>query len=416
MTKKNGKKIKFKKGIFQKLFWFLSLFFILVICFYFGLRYLVISKIYNSNSMMAYEYVIDNFTSEDGFFKDDDVYIFRGLVDNNYIQYGNLLFRIVKIYKDGSMEIILDEGINSLFFNDKYDNYIDSDIHKYLNDKFLDLFDKKDLNKSVICKDIVNDVKEITCNEVDYSSYVKLLMIGDYINSFYEGETYIGNEGEYYWLGNVSDNKVWNTDGVNLSLSDVKKGYKIKPVVTLVNSVKYLGGIGSKDDPIVIKKRGVGLNSYVKIQDDMYVVIDRENNYLKLMMIEGSPFVRDVYSDKLLNKLNDKYYNSLSYKKLLVKYSVNIAEYKKSYTDIKDKKKSVYIGLATISDFKFGVSDYDYLLVNKMNDENIYYYNNGLYSSSLDLARKIRPVIMIKSNNISGGSGTSIDPYIVEVK
>lgn len=416
--KKDGKKrVKFKKGLFQRLFWVISCLFIIVIVGYFLFRFIIVNGIYGNKDMKLSEYIIKNINEDKGLYRDNNLYIFKGNVDSNYIKYENLLFRVVKIYQDGSVEIVMDEGINSLFYNKKYSKYLDSDIHKYLNEQFLDVIDKGDLNKTPICKDIVNSIDKITCNEIDYSSYVKLLQIGDYVNSIKDNETYLGKEGEYYWLGNTTDDKIWNIDGVNLSQSDELKGYKIRPVVTLNEMVKYLSGTGTKDDPIIVKKEEAGIGSYVKIDNDLYMVINKEKNHLKLMRIEDSPLVREVHNKDLIDELNDKYYDSLSYKKKLVKYTISLGDYKNSYKDIKDKKKSVYIGIPTVNDFKVDNNELEYLLINKYDSEEVLYYDKlGLHKSSDKIARKIRPVIMIKKNDISNGNGTIDNPYIVEVE
>ena len=408
------KRIKFKHGLIQRSFWVISVIFLVIVIIYFSIRFVVISKIYSDADMTATEYIFKNFTEDKGLYQDGDLYVFRGNIESNYLRYGNLLFRIVKIYKDGSMEVIMNDGINALYYNDEYSSYLESDIHKYLNDQVLELLDKNDLNRSPICVDIVSDIENITCNQVDYSSYVKLLMVGDYVNSILNEETYIGGEGEYFWLGNVSTDKVWNTDGSKLSLSDVRKGHKIKPVITLNEMVKYLGGRGSKDNPIVVKESVVGINSYVKINNDLYIVIDRDKSYLKMMLVEDSPFVRDTISDNLLEELNNEYYDNLSYKDKLVRYTIDTGKYKKSYNDIVDEKESVYVGIPTISDFK--LDNGDYLLINTFDGENGYYYNNELYLNDVSLARKIRPVVVIKMQEISSGSGLIDDPYIVEVQ
>lgn len=410
------RKVKFKKGIIQRLFWVISGLFILILISYFGFRFIIISKIYGNKDLKVSEYIIREYKENDGLYKENDLYLFKGNTDVNYLKYNGLLFRIIKIYKDGSMEIIMDEGINSLYYNNEYSNYIDSDIHKYLNDKFLDLVDKDLLNKSPICLDKVNDVDKITCNEIDYSSYVKLLMVSDFVNSMLDDESYLGKDEGYYWLGNVTDDKVWSIDGNKLSQSDVKVGYKVRPVITLNEKVKYLEGTGTKDDPVIVSKMDVEYGSYVLIDEDLYIVIGREKSYVKLMLMEDSPLVREVYSNNLLTNLNGKYYDGLSYKKLLVKYSINNGKYQKSYKDINDKKESVYVGIPTVNDFKFDQSEMDYLLINHYDSENIFYYQDGLHLNEVGLARKIRPVIMIKKQEISSGNGTFDNPYVVEVK
>ena len=132
----SSRKIRFKKGIFQKLFWFLSIIFIICVIVIFIIKYLSAASKFNDDKKI-YEYVIAN----NNVSKVDDFYYFKGEEANNYLKYGNLLFRIVKIYKDGSMDIITDKSINSLY--NKND-----DIFKYVNDIFYKNLDHEYLNTS----------------------------------------------------------------------------------------------------------------------------------------------------------------------------------------------------------------------------------------------------------------------------
>ena len=65
--------------------------------------------------------------------------IYRGKNVNNYLVFNNILFRIISVNKDGSLELVTDGFINIL--SNKKRN-----VEKYINDKFLRLLDKSYLD------------------------------------------------------------------------------------------------------------------------------------------------------------------------------------------------------------------------------------------------------------------------------
>ena len=385
----SSRKIRFKKGIFQKLFWFLSIIFIICVIVIFIIKYLSAASKFNDDKKI-YEYVIAN----NNVSKVDDFYYFKGEEANNYLKYGNLLFRIVKIYKDGSMDIITDKSINSLY--NKND-----DIFKYVNDIFYKNLDHEYLNTSPYCEDVIDDVKNITCDKINFSSYVKLLSLTDFVNSMDSDKTYFND----MILGTK------NKDG-NWVISDDMFN-DIYPVVTLNGFVKYESGEGTSENPFIVSSSSK-IGSYVKIMDDTYIVNEVNGGNLKLTLVGDRILVRKMYKDSFIDDLNLDFYNDLEYKNLLVKYKVGVSEYKDTYTDCNKDKKEVYVGYPEISDLKLDNDVKDYYLINS--GEEIYYYNNGTKIGNKNLSMKVQPVIMIKSSKISSGSGSITDPYVVEVK
>ena len=65
-------------------------------------------------------------TSQDGYYK--------GSNPNNYLEYGDNDWRILKINDDGSMKVISDDGIKLSVSND---DFKDSSLDSYLNTSFL---------------------------------------------------------------------------------------------------------------------------------------------------------------------------------------------------------------------------------------------------------------------------------------
>ena len=393
----SSKKVKFKKGIFQKLFWLISIIFIILIIVIFVIKFISAGSRFNSDKKL-YEYIISNGKVS----KVDDFYYYKGEDSLNYLKYGNLLFRIVKIYKDGSMDIITNNSINSLYNKN-------NDVHKYINDVFYENIDHDYLNTSPYCEDVIDDAKNITCDKINFSSYVKLLPLSDYVNSIDSEKTYLSD----MWLGTNGSDFVWVINDGKLVKDKDGSINDVYPVVTINNSIKYLSGDGSYDNPYIVKSNSK-IGAYVKILDDTYIVNEISGSNLKLSLVSDKILVRKMFNSNFIDELNLDYYNELEYKDLLVKYKVGISEYKDTYKDSYKDKKEVYIGYPMVSDLKLDTLINDYYLINSGNT--IYYYNNGLKIGDKNLSMKIRPVIMIKSLKIGDGSGTMDDPYIVEVK
>lgn len=403
------KKVKLKKGAFQILFWIVSIVFILIILCIFIIKFVVGSINHNDNLKMG-EYIIENNDTENGLYRVDSNYVFKGNDSFNYVKYGNMIFRIIRIYKDGSMDIVLDNKINSLYYGDDY-NYIESDIHKYINDEFLSFIDIKDLNKTPLCMDKIEDINSISCNRIDFSSYVRLPSLIDYMDSLDGADTYLNNG---TLLSSYSSNYVWNIDD-GISKTSIENPLYVYPVITLNNKVQYISGDGSLENPYIINNNSY-VGAYVLIDNDRYVVIDEDNGKIKLMLVTDSFLFRKKYDSKILDYLNDDYYYSLSYKKILEKFNISFGNYDKDYEKTTSKKKKVYVGIPTISDIKIDDSVVDYYLINSKSDDEIYYYNNGLKVISKDISMKLRSVIMIKKSKISTGDGSYDNPYVVEVK
>lgn len=403
------KRMKLKKGIFQILFWTISILFILIVIIFFIIKFIIGNSKMN-NELKINEYIVNNLSVKDGLHSNSGNYVFKGKNVNNYVKYGNLLYRIIRIYKDGSMDIMVDNSVNSLYYGNKI-KYIESDVHKYINDVFLDAVSIKDLNYTPICAHEVNKVENVSCDDIDFSSYVRLPSVIDYLDSVEDNETFF-DEGTL--LSNYSSSFVWLYKDRLVNV-DTEKSFSLYPVITLNNRIVYTSGDGTKENPFIIKNKSY-YGAYVLIGNDRYVVIDDDGGKIKLMLSTEGFLVRRSYNSNILDYLNDKYYNSLTYKNILQKFNISYGKYSNDYKKSLSKKKKVYIGIPSVNDMKFDNSVTDYYLINEaINNDEVYYYNNRLNVIDKSISMKLRPVIMIKKSKISTGNGSILDPYVVEV-
>ena len=412
---------KKRKIKFELIFCCISFVFLLLIFLFFGFKIYINSKKYGDKTIA--EVVSKNETIT----KENNMYRFKGKEVNNYIEFSNMMFRIVKINIDGSVDIVLNDSINSLEYNIE-NSYLDSDINDYLNDVFLSKLDKYYLSKTVVCNDKVSSIENYTCKNKSVDNYVKLLDLSDYINSI-DTNTYIESS-ENIWLSTVKDeNDIWVVSNNKIAYLNNESSAFIRPVVTLKNSCSIISGDGTKENPYKVEKKdSAGVGSYIKINDDLWIMYSKDKNKFKLVLADNinsgiTKFrysTEDIAFDKedahsLANYLNNEYYNSLSYKKILVDFEVNAGNYISSYKDIYSKKVKVKVGVPSVEDFKYAGNSFSYYLLNG-NGEEVYYFEDGLYTSQPNLIRPIRPTIAIKKQSLKKGKGTIDDPYIIEVK
>lgn len=435
--KKVIKKVKLKKGAIQTSFCLISIIFIVACIIFYGNRLIKYYKIYNPKIEGETVELIANAISKDaeivyegdGLYRYNGMYIYKGSNVQNYIKYSNMLWRIVKTNVDGSVEIILDDYINIMKYDFNQTDYLKSDIHEYINDVFLKSLNKDLLVKTAICTDKVTNVSNITCDKTNTDKYVKLLSLSDFINSK-TTTTYISSNNDLIWLSSASEDKVWHSNGINISQSEPNANYYVKPVVTLKNTTQIIEGEGTKENPYIIEKNEnkLAIGTYVKLDNDTWVVYDTSSSDIKLALSSlyknGNLTYRFDTETNEYNKenknsiayyLNNTYYESLSYKDLLIEQTYYIGEYKNSYKDIYDKKTTAYVGLYTVADLKFDSNITGYNLLTPSDEDKIFYYNNNLISSKITLSRAIRPVISIKNTKIKSGNGTKEEPFILEV-
>lgn len=324
-------------------------------------------RIYNKakNINLLSEYIIKNneITNKNGLNKENSSYIFKGETDNNYILYNNLLWRIVKINNDSSITLILDDYINML-----PKNLINSFFENLTNNLNTDY-----LTKNKVCIDEMND-NEITCNKINNNSYISLLSAYDYLNSFYEEQTFITKDKEIMWLYN-NDN---HTNGDSISKSNENNFYEIRPVITLKANTTYKTGNGNKDNPYKIDDKSFGLGSIVKINNETYVVYDFIDD-IKLMSLNT---IDKLNKEKVLDYLNNELYEKLNYNNILNNLNIYTGTYNNKKDDLYKEKEIKKIGIPNILDIKINNDITNYYLPNKINNFDLIYDNPIIYGDT----------------------------------
>ncbi|MDD3341136.1 MAG: hypothetical protein PHN72_02925 [Bacilli bacterium] len=439
MTNENSnKKRRLKKGkLVQFIFCICSLLLFLFCVIFYGLRLIKYYKIYNpkSESGESVDLLATRITKDasvvydgDGLYRINGTYLFKGEVENNYLTYAGMTWRIVKIGADNSVEIVLDEPINNLMWNKTITEYKNSDVHKYLNDVFLKTLNKDLLVPSNICTDTVTDITKITCTTTEKEYFVKLMSVTDYLNTKVK-KTFVNTKEDSLWLSDRNKTKAWYASGTHISSYDPKESFLVKPVVTLNAQNTVLGGKGTKESPYQIEKekKNIKPGSYVKLGTDTYIAYEVNKDNVKLILDglykEGATKYRfdrtsNVFSvtkeGSLGYYLNTTFYNSLAYKNLLVEASWYTGSYKTSYKDINESKVMAKVGLYNIADLKFGLVDTDSYLLTPGLTGTTYTLGRKMGTSKITNTEAIRPAIAISVPKIKTGNGTSSSPYELE--
>ena len=243
------------------------------------------------------------YKSVDGETNSGTTYFYRGAVTNNYVRFANMLWRIVRINENGSIRLLLNDGINnsiSYLFNPSYNNYsymyysnsnVENGIKRTLDtwyndnlktyesyiadtefcEQFKVVWDSSLATAgSVTAPTLENYTSNFKCStdgngkgiltsKVGLLTYDEAVHAGNYSNI--SSDSYITNSNYYYWLMSPagaygSDACAWSVSTVgffdfNFVNSGVDGRGVVRPVISL-NAGILATGSGTSDDPYLI--------------------------------------------------------------------------------------------------------------------------------------------------------------------
>ena len=345
---------------------------------------------------------------DDGLYKLDNKYIYKGNISNNYIRYSGLLFRVYEI-NENEIKIVSEDTLTVL---SKNKNLNDSELVEWTNN-LLDGFNKKEeyLNQIDYC---YND----DCNKYYFSLPTK---------EEYDNSVGLLNNNTNYWLldDSYENNLIVSKDG-DVTL-EVNKYSGIRITLSLKKNIKILSGDGTKDNPYIFEKSYNNLLSakylgeYVKYNDEIYRIIEKDEESIKLI---STKILEQEYSLTTFNSSSDLYkylnndlYSTLENNSNLIESNYYNGNYDNGYKDVYDKHVTAKIGIPKVGDMF--ISDFDNtLLLNKSTyyTNTIYIYNNYNYFADKNTNKyKVRLVISLNPNLfIDSGNGSLNNPYILE--
>lgn len=227
-------------------------------------------------------------TTGSGLYNDNGKFIFKGENPNNYVRFGESLWRIIGLDENNSIKMIYsDIYVDYYEWDNRYNNDVNKDkgINDYIgNEKsrikeYLDSFfsNENNINKynaariarttkfnTCIGKVDINLGNINTCSET-INSRIATLTIDDYINASLDSLCNINN------TVNCRNYNFLNLDGwtINANSSNTYQAYfidkdkglyavdtyiraAVRPVIALKNDVTYVSGSGTQLDPYMI--------------------------------------------------------------------------------------------------------------------------------------------------------------------
>lgn len=418
----------------EKIFRFCSVIFLSSLFIFFSFRLVYnYMKEQKANSLidtgMLSTKIINNLKKEN-YLYNDNKYILKNLVENNYVSYSGILWRIVSV-DDGKIKLVSDENVTVLPFGKNYD---ESNVIKWLNSTFKSNLTQPDLfiTEFDSCVNNVDKIEKSDCN--NSKNYVSLLSMNDYIDAG-ANNSYLNNN-TYFWLSALNESEPWYVfDNGGLKTDSNNHIYGVRPVIVL-NDIDYIYGNGTKSSPYIISNEPVDtlseieLGSYIDYSGYTWKVVSKDETSVKVVL--STPLklndeeIKKIYSKKYnyynLNDstgiayyLNHTFYNTLKDKKYLKKGDFYIGKFDTyDLEELYNEKVNAYVGLLTVGDI-FVTQNIDMYLLSSVTDDNtipILNKNNSLFYNFISYESGIKPVIYLDNKvEVKGGMGDENYPF-----
>lgn len=418
----------------EKIFRFCSVIFLSSLFIFFSFRLVYnYMKEQKANSLidngMLSTKIINNLKKEN-YLYNDNKYILKNLVENNYVSYSGILWRIVSV-DDGKIKLVSDENVTVLPFGKNYD---ESNVIKWLNSTFKSNLTQPDLfiTEFDSCVNNVDKIEKSDCN--NSKNYVSLLSMNDYIDAG-ANNSYLNNN-TYFWLSALNENEPWYVfDNGGLKTDSNNHIYGVRPVIVL-NDIEYIYGNGTKSSPYIISNEPVDtlseieLGSYIDYSGYTWKVVSKDETSVKVVL--STPLklndeeIKKIYSKKYnyynLNDstgiayyLNHTFYNTLKDKKYLKKGDFYIGKFDTyDLEELYNEKVNAYVGLLTVGDI-FVTQNIDMYLLSSVTDDNtipVLNKNSSLFYNFISYESGIKPVIYLDNKvEVKGGMGDENYPF-----
>ena len=381
------------------------------------------------------------------FDEEKNEYRYLGEVDDNYLEYSGILYRIIGIDKDKNIKVISDKSV-TMMYSGLEKGYDKSYVNKWLN------YDKdvpgsgvyennikesvNYLSSTYYCEDIIDDIKNINCDKNSTNYKISLLSLYDYYKA--GGKSSFLNNGETFYLGtlNKDNHNYYITSDGEVSINEIStKTYAVRPVITIISSSVLLGGKGTKDDPYRILEikpstlEDTTINTYVSFSNQVFKVIDNSTDATKVAL-NGVIKENDIDVVKSFGGKNNKYSNS----KNTVGYYLNNTYLKTldskniiksnwyigalsldnlDYSNEKNTKVNLSVGMLSLGDMFVGDINNVFTLSRGIESDqiiNVINEDGNFYGDFITSKYNVRPSLYLNNElKITGGNGTFDAPY-----
>ena len=382
--------------------------------------------------------------------ENNNTYRFIGDIKDNYLEYSGNIYRIIEVDSDYNIKAVLDKSI-TIMYSGLEKGFNDSIINKWLNESDEDnsgifernLYNTDPLFYTTVCEDIIDDVSNITCDEVNKENKIGILSLYDYAKS--GGKSGYLNNGETFYLSNLNDkgyNYFITSDG-EVSVSELTtRALGVRPVITISGDTSLLKGKGTLSNPYVIEIHDVEtikdtyIGNIIEYNNDLYTVVDVSGDNVKVALNhelkDGEEIIFKTFggsnSSYSNNKntlgyyLNNDFYKSLKNNDIIVKsdwYIGKMSLDNLDYSRLYSSKVSLNIGMLTLGDMYVSNVKNVFTILRGIEENKIIYVINedgNFYGDFISSKYGVRPAFYIKGDTlISEGEGTLDSPYKLEV-
>ena len=376
-----------------------------------------------------------------------NIYTYKGNVKDNYLYYSGIMFRIIGIDNENNVRAVVDKNL-TIMYSGLEKGYDKSYIRKWMNiledtdnsGIFMNNLYSSDeiLSHSYICNDVIDDVTKITCDDNTNNDYVSLLSLNDY-SAAGGKESYLNN-GENFYLNTVNsdnNNYIVSTSGDIVLNNIYTRAYGVRPVITINANTNLYAGDGTEKNPYIIEKHQIEVLSdayvgeYVNLSGQNYKIISLGEKVL----LAGVDAIKDeekyveskfgstskyAASSTVGKYLNDKFYNSLEEKDLLIRSHWYVGSNSMSNLDYGTKysaKIGANVGMLSLGDlFIHEVTNVFTMTRGIESDIVIEVINEdgNLYGDLVNKSYGMRPAFYLSGNLLlDSGEGTIEKPYVL---
>ncbi len=184
---------------------------------------------------------------------------YKGMADNNYVMFNNMLFRIIKINDNNTITIVSDEPLANVDYTNN-GRFTDSSLDKWLNDYFYNLLEKKYqklITSSKWCDDTITDYMTTECTRESDKRNIGILSLQDYNNTLMDNSSFLDLRAIVWYSNFDKNNNPWtltNLYAYPLKAEAMNQEYlfNVRPALTLKSNTKVLSGNGSINDPYIL--------------------------------------------------------------------------------------------------------------------------------------------------------------------
>lgn len=365
-----------------------------------------------------------------------------GNTPDNYVYYSGKMWRIVS-YNDNNktVKLISDEVVTVLPFNDTSSNFNNSNVDIWLNNTFLKTLRNPDYyllnanwNYSTVVNSDMPSSSNVTQSRVGLLNYYEYDKSKEFLNSDYS-----------WWLiSKASESDNWYISNNNPVSASVNTYVGIRPSIVLNPNITYAyGGEGTKDNPYRLVGESTALagtllntryaGEYVNFAGELYRIINTTTNYTRLVKVNVIPSLNTVFDEIITptynqgttigKLLNTEWYGNLpeeDSKKLVVgDFCVSLVTPTTKYSFTCDNSNilNIKVGIPKIGDMYTIGSNQEYWTLSNSGTEtlNVVDTSGNILSKNIKDTSYVRPVVSITNSAvITGGTGTSSDPYVLK--